>query len=475
MQLVDGGRAARARVAPSRRRAGPPATRPGPRARRRRGGRCGRGGPTRTRSARRCATRRITSSVSRRGSVPRGISRPAKRSQPRKSLGWRPSVRNRFGGVGPRRRARRGGRTPTRTGRRLPAARRDPRSGALTVAARAAPWSAARPRSRAISSAVARSRCAARSTSGWSEHPERQHGPTQRGATIRRERRRSRARARRWRRRAARRARRAQPLERGRRLGAEAAAGHVGVDLGEVADADARARGAQLDAQRVPERLDRRLRRAVGAEQRGVDGGGERGDRQRVAAAVGDVRARRAQRVVGAEHVDRERALEDLRVAADERELRGDAGVGDDDVETAERGRRRRRRPRRPASRSATSQLAPGRVAAARRRPPPALGLEARASATRAPRSCRRRGERGADAARGAGDQHAASATVPGSSRDPDPPRGTPLTDGGPAAGVRSVVSLVLRHHGFFGSPEHRLGIWGWRSSFGITTCVVRG
>ena len=52
------------------------------------------------------------------------------------------------------------------------------------------------------------------------------------------------------------------------------------------ADADPRARGAQLDAQGVAERLDGRLRGAVGAEQRGVHRGGQRGDRQRVAARV---------------------------------------------------------------------------------------------------------------------------------------------------------------------------------------------
>ena len=50
---------------------------------------------------RRWATRRITSSVSRRGSRPPGISRPAKCSQPRNRRRWRPRVRNRLGGPVP--------------------------------------------------------------------------------------------------------------------------------------------------------------------------------------------------------------------------------------------------------------------------------------------------------------------------------------------------------------------------------------
>ena len=64
--------------------------------------------------------------------------------------------------------------------------------------------------------------------------------------------------------------------------------------------------------------------------------GGQRGDRQRVAAGVRDVRAGGAQRVVDAEEVDGDGALEDRGVAADERQLGGDPGVGDDDVEPAE-------------------------------------------------------------------------------------------------------------------------------------------
>jgi hypothetical protein len=45
-----------------------------------------------------CATRRITSSVSTRGSLPPGISAPAKRSHLRNSRRWRASVVKTFGG-----------------------------------------------------------------------------------------------------------------------------------------------------------------------------------------------------------------------------------------------------------------------------------------------------------------------------------------------------------------------------------------
>ena len=52
--------------------------------------------------------------------------------------------------------------------------------------------------------------------------------------------------------------------------------------------------------------------------------------------AVADVGPGGAQRVVGADHVDVEGPLEDGRIAADEGQLRRDAGVGDHDVEASE-------------------------------------------------------------------------------------------------------------------------------------------
>ena len=96
-------------------------------------------------------------------------------------------------------------------------------------------------------------------------------------------------------------------------------------------------------------------------------------------------------------------------VAADERQLGGDAGVGHDHVEPAERGRPR-------PSTAASTCVAVGHVArraTARRRTRAATSASSSgsspASATRAPRSWRRRGEGGADAARGAGDEHPAA------------------------------------------------------------------
>ena len=121
-----------------------------------------------------------------------------------------------------------------------------------------------------------------------------------------------------------------------------------------------------------------------------MHGGGERGDRQRVAAGVRDVRAGGAQRVVDAEEVDRDGALEDRRVAADERQLRGDPGVGHHDVEPAELADGRLDR--------AVDLLAVARrrirARARRRSRPPrarARSGSSPSSATRAPRSCSRR------------------------------------------------------------------------------------
>ena len=72
-------------------------------------------------------------------------------------------------------------------------------------------------------------------------------------------------------------------------------------------------RAAQLDPQRAPERLDPRLRRAVGAEPGGGQHGRRGGDEQQVAAALEHVRQRRADRPPDAEQVDVDRLLDRLR------------------------------------------------------------------------------------------------------------------------------------------------------------------
>ena len=123
-------------------------------------------------------------------------------------------------------------------------------------------------------------------------------------------------------------------LLRGARL--EAAFDHVGVDEREIRDTDARTGVVQLGAQRVAESLDGGLGGVVGTKHRRVYGGGKRGDRQRVTTRMGDMRAGGTQRVVDTEQIDCDRALKDRGVATDQRQRRGDTGVGDDDVESAE-------------------------------------------------------------------------------------------------------------------------------------------
>ena len=136
-----------------------------------------------------------------------------------------------------------------------------------------------------------------------------------------------------------------------------------------------------------------------------MDRGGERRDRQRVPLPVGDVGPGGAERVVRAERVDLQRPLEDLRVPAEQRELRRDAGVRDDDVQAAET----RDEPGdgvvdlRPVTHVADL---PRSIAAARGDLLEQLGLEARDGDLRAARVQAAR-ERGADAARAAGDQDA--------------------------------------------------------------------
>ena len=125
-------------------------------------------------------------------------------------------------------------------------------------------------------------------------------------------------------------------------LGREPPGGHVGVELGEVGNADLCARRSELDPERVAQRLDGRLRRAVRGHERQVDGGGERGGEEEVATGVRDVRARGANEVERPCEVHCERLVPDRGVAVDQGHLRADAGVCDRDVQAAESLDRRR-------------------------------------------------------------------------------------------------------------------------------------
>ena len=136
-----------------------------------------------------------------------------------------------------------------------------------------------------------------------------------------------------------------------------------------------------------------------------MDAGGERGRDQEVAAGVADMRAGGAHEVEGAVQVDRERRVPDVRVAVDQRHLRADPGVGDGDVEAAERPHRLLDG---GVDRVAVRHVAlePRRAAAGRGDLAEQLGLEpeqrdARAALVQPP------GEPRADAARRARDEHA--------------------------------------------------------------------
>ena len=91
-----------------------------------------------------------------------------------------------------------------------------------------------------------------------------------------------------------------------------------------------------LDAQTVGERLDTRLRRGVGGLHGGVQGGGQRGDRQDVAALFGDLRQRGADRPHDAEQADLDDAVKSIRVHRRHRRGGPDARVRDHGVDAAE-------------------------------------------------------------------------------------------------------------------------------------------
>ena len=119
-------------------------------------------------------------------------------------------------------------------------------------------------------------------------------------------------------------------------LGREAARGHVSVELGVVRHAHPRAGGTKLDPQRVAERLHRGLGSAVRRHQRQVDCRGERCGEQEVAARMGHVRRRRADKVVAAGEVDGEGGVPDRGVAIDEGHLSANPCIGHGYVEPAE-------------------------------------------------------------------------------------------------------------------------------------------
>ena len=146
-------------------------------------------------------------------------------------------------------------------------------------------------------------------------------------------------------------------------------------------------------------------------QQRRVDGGRQRGDRERVARRDGRCAGRRAQRVVDAEQVHLERPLEHLRIAA-ERSGAARRRRRWRSPRRARRGARPRpgRRPR-PGSRSRTSQMTASASPHSARDLRELVGLDpgerdAGAAFVQPPR------DRRADPARGAGDQHPPARTT---------------------------------------------------------------
>jgi hypothetical protein len=122
---------------------------------------------------------------------------------------------------------------------------------------------------------------------------------------------------------------------------------------------------------------------------------------------MADVRPRRTEGVVGAEHVDPQRPFHHRGVTADERQLRGDTRIGHDHVQAAQRG---------DGGLDRLLDLLPVRDVAARPVRAPAAGRHVREQVLLEPddRDARAAlvqpfGQCGPDAARGAGDQHAAA------------------------------------------------------------------
>jgi hypothetical protein len=190
-----------------------------------------------------------------------------------------------------------------------------------------------------------------------------------------------------------------------------AGAHQVGVEEAEVSAPDLHAAGRELGAQTVAEPVHSRLGGGVGADHRRVHDRAQRGDVQQIAAAGDQLLHHRAIGAPDSEQVDGERALDLLDRRADQRAGERDAGIGDRHVDPAE--------PLYRAVHGALQRIEVGHVRLKRLRAVAQtarellqlLWLEADQREIRALTMQALRG-RGADAARGAGDEHGAPAHV---------------------------------------------------------------
>ncbi len=181
---------------------------------------------------------------------------------------------------------------------------------------------------------------------------------------------------------------------------------HVGVKEQEVRDADVDAVRAQLDPDAVAHRLDPSLGRAVRAQSGRPEGGGARGDVQEVSPAALEVRQRRAICVHHPKQVDLDHALPCAPVLKAKWPAGGDSGVCDDDVKPTKRLGGAVHRARHLLEARHITLGHEGALAAARGYLMHPVGLEPDECQTGSqPREAL--SQRRADAACGAGDQHA--------------------------------------------------------------------
>jgi hypothetical protein len=179
----------------------------------------------------------------------------------------------------------------------------------------------------------------------------------------------------------------------------------IGIDPRRMRDADVHALVHQFEAQSVAELLDARFRRAIrGHPSRRGDGGG-RGDEEVVAFGGGDVRQRRVHRANDAHEIHGHHALQHFDRRDGHGAVRSDPGVGDDDVDAAECAHRPfdgARERRLIGDVAVEPDVLRTELACEIRQ---ALRLE---SGKRHPVAAgrERTGKRGADAARGAGDEN---------------------------------------------------------------------
>ncbi|HVE78493.1 MAG TPA: hypothetical protein VNA89_06515, partial [Gemmatimonadaceae bacterium] len=112
---------------------------------------------------------------------------------------------------------------------------------------------------------------------------------------------------------------------------------HVGVYPAGVRGADLHPLVRDLEPQRVAELLDAALRRRVGRDPRHRGHRRRRGDEQVVAAPGRHLRQRRRHGAHDADEVDLDHPRQRRHRRDRQRAVVGDAGVGDDDVDPAER------------------------------------------------------------------------------------------------------------------------------------------